>query len=315
MPTTTTTYPFPIDGKRLPVFLGKLHDHWRSAASDHGFTLLGRAVDRLHVVLACRHCGAPTLKRINVVLGHNPECPHCIKKRRTEAAGKVGAQLIGADPDGDRHYGLYRFACGHSSRRQHTRVEAAAAGSHSLSCEACTSAHHAAEAEAQDWHLIGPSARKNPSYRRYEHACGHHQDVAIANMRRGDVDCAGCGETWSSKPSQIYILEFELPDLPVIKLGFSSNPAFRMRQVQHDPEVTRGSVRRAIDMITGHRAICVEKALHAHIKSHRPDLIVPPEFFRKHIRTTSEVYHRHGRSYVEALLDAVDAGWDPAWEV
>ncbi|WP_299146688.1 GIY-YIG nuclease family protein [uncultured Tateyamaria sp.] len=110
----------------------------------------------------------------------------------------------------------------------------------------------------------------------------------------------------------IYLLEFELPHLPVIKLGFSSNPEFRMRQVQIDPSITKGSVLRSIPAETGHRAICLEKALHSHIKTHRPDLIVPPELFRTHIGTTSEIYHRHGRSYISALLDAVVAGWDPS---
>lgn len=97
----------------------------------------------------------------------------------------------------------------------------------------------------------------------------------MANMRHGDVDCAGCGESWSSKPSRIYLLSFTLPDLPVIKLGFSSNPSFRLRQVQRDPGQTKGKLLRAIPIASGHRAICIEKALHAHIKAHRPDLIVP----------------------------------------
>jgi hypothetical protein len=131
-------------------------------------------------------------------------------------------------------------------------------------------------------------------------------------MKHGDVDCAGCGQSWTSKPSAIYLLDFELPRLPVIKLGFSSNPKFRMRQVQTERSITKGSVLRSIPTETGHRAICLEKALHSHIKAHRPDLIVPPELFRAHIRTTSEIYHRHGSSYISALLDAVAAGWDPS---
>ncbi|WP_240910351.1 hypothetical protein [Pontivivens nitratireducens] len=89
-------------------------------------------------------------------------------------------------------------------------------------------------------------------------------------MRHGDVDCAGCGQSWTSKPSKIYLLDFTLPDLPVIKLGFSSNPEVRMRQVQIAPETTKGSVLRSVALETGHRAICFEKALHSHIKAHRP---------------------------------------------
>lgn len=54
MPLTHTYFAFPIDRQMYLVFKGELHEHWREAAKKHGFTLLGRAVDRLHVVLECK---------------------------------------------------------------------------------------------------------------------------------------------------------------------------------------------------------------------------------------------------------------------
>ncbi len=311
MPVQKTMYPFPIDGALRAAFLGKNPDHWYKAAEAKGFSLIGRAVDRLHVVLGCKSCGTPTLKRISVVLGHNPECPHCIRIRRQTAAAAVGATLCDPDPEHDRHYGLYMLACGHQDRRQHSRVEAAAAGGHKLSCRICLRERHAAEADIHGWQLLGAAQRSNKSYRRYEHLCGHQQDVAVANMRTGDIDCAGCGESWSSKPSKIYLMAFTLPEAPVLKLGFSSNPEYRLRQVQENPEVTKGTLLRETPVETGHRAICVEKALHSHIATHRPDLIVPPNLFQAHMRTTSEIYHRHAKTYISALLDAVATGWEP----
>lgn len=312
MPVSKIMFPFPIDGVFRPVFQGPMLRHWHEAAEFHGFSLIGRAVDRLNVVLGCHTCGCPTLKRISVVLGHTPECPHCIHARRVSAATQMGATFIGSDPEGDRHYGVFELACGHACRRQYLRVEAAAAGGHQLGCDLCLDARYAAEAEAHDWQLLSAAVRKNPGYRRYEHVCGHVQDVAVINMKYGDVNCASCEESWASKPSRIYIFSFKLPDLPVIKLGYSSNPEFRLRQVQTDPEQTPGKVTRVIEMETGHRAICIEKALHAHIRKHRPDLIVPQDAFRDHIKTTSEIYHRHGIDYISGLLDALEAGWDPS---
>ncbi len=173
MPITDAYYAFPIDRQMYPVFKGKKHEHWTEAARRHGFTLVGRAVDHLHVVLECKTCGDATLKRISVILGHNPECGNCIRKRREAAAGKVGATLLGPDPEGDRHYGAYQFACGHVDRRQHLRVEDAAAGGHDLSCDICTNELHASEAKTHGWKLIGPAARNNQSYREYEHGRGH----------------------------------------------------------------------------------------------------------------------------------------------
>lgn len=130
-------------------------------------------------------------------------------------------------------------------------------------------------------------------------------------MRLGDVNCAGCGETWTSKPSKIYLLSFMLPNVPVIKLGYSNNPTFRLRQVQLDPSDTRGTLDREIDVETGHDAICLEKAMHRHIKTHRPELIVERVHFDEHLRTTSEIYHERGRALILALIDAADNGWDP----
>lgn len=311
MPVTNTYYAFPIDRKMYPVFKGKQHKHWRKAARKHGFKLVGRAMDRLHVVLECKTCGDATLKRISVVLGHNPECGNCIRKRREAAAAKVGATLLGPDPEGDRHYGTYQFKCGHVDRRQHERVEDAAAGGHDLSCDICTNEQHASEAENHGWTLIGPATRNNQSYREYEHKCGHRQDVSVANMRFGDVNCAGCSETWSSKPSKIYLLSFTLPNLPVIKLGYSNNPTSRLRQVQLAPRKTQGTLDLEIDVATGHDAICLEKALHRYIKTHRPELVVERDLFRAHLTTTSEIYHARARAFIIALIDAVDNGWDP----
>ncbi len=61
---------------------------------------------------------------------------------------------------------------------------------HVLSFEQCMDARLEAEAARWDWRLVGLAARDDRSCRRYEHACKHRQDVAVAKMRRGDAGCA-----------------------------------------------------------------------------------------------------------------------------
>ena len=104
MPVSKVQFPFCVDGGTVQVFAKPIPIRWQDAAEMKGFHLIARAKDRLHVVLSCKTCGKPTLKRISVVLGHNPECPHCITARRDTAAAKVGAKLVASDPKGDRHY-------------------------------------------------------------------------------------------------------------------------------------------------------------------------------------------------------------------
>lgn len=106
-------------------------------------------------------------------------------------------------------------------------------------------------------------------------------------------------------------MSFMLPSLPVIKLGYSNDPQGRLKGLQRKPLKTRGTVDRHIDIKTGHTAICLEKAMHRHMKIHRPELIVDRDHFCKHLRTKSEIYHACGRDFISGLLDAIDAGWDP----
>ena len=312
MPITNTTYAFPIDGEFRRIHHGPIHAHWQEAALAKGFIIVGRAVSRLHLVLGCKTCGSTTLKRYNVVCNCKTDCPNCTRMNRENTAMDYGARLLGPDPEGNRKYGWYRLPCGHTVRRQHGRVEKAAAGGHELRWGVCMQARHAAEAEAQDWQLIGKAERKHPSYRGYEHACGHQQDVTLANMRHGDVDCAGCDESWTSKPSKIYLLRLHLPEFSVVKLGYSSNPEFRMRQVEYDPLVTRGTVIRDVPVPTGHQAMRFEKALHSFISGSWPDLVVPSENFEPYLRTISEIYDQSAEAFISDLFDAVGAGWDPS---
>lgn len=311
MPISHSYFPLPVDRQIVLAFNGETPDHWRAAAKAHGFSLLGRAVDRLHVVLGCAVCNSATLKRISVVLSDKPKCGNCLRERREATAAIVGAKLLGRDPEGDHSYGAYQLECGHVDRRQHGRVEDAANGGAALGCTHCTNDQHAAEADTIGWRLIGPAVRPNQSYREYEHSCGHRQDVSVGNMRAADVNCAGCKEAWTSKPSKIYVFGFVLSDMPVIKLGYSNMPRFRLKYVQVDQDKTQGKLIRKINIASGHAAICLEKAMHRHIKQYRAELIVAHEYFRGQIRTTSEIYHEHGRDYIMSLVDAVDAGWDP----
>ena len=293
-----------VDGAAVTLCSKPLPRALHSAAARAGFDLVSRTDHKDWLLIRCRTCGAVSLRRRNVVRDHRPECHHCIRDRRVEAAAIIGATLIGADPD-HRHYGLFRLACGHIVRRQYLRVEHAAGGGHAAGCGACREARYAEEAKAQGWTLVGPAVSSRDGYRSYRHRCGQAQDVSVGNMQHGDVDCSGCGESWSSKPSAIYLFRIGLATGTVLKLGYSSNPRRRLRQQLGIAKGTSTKILRVVRMPTGHEAQVEEKAIHALMRRTRPELIVPKPVYGDAINTRTEIYTPQAGTILHERLDAV----------
>ncbi|QFT61951.1 hypothetical protein FIU91_03335 [Roseivivax sp. THAF30] len=231
----------------------------------------------------------------------------CIRTRRAAAASRIGAILIGPDPD-HRHYGVFRLSCGHIVRRQYYRIERAAEGDCAAGCETCREERYDAIARDHDWRLVGPAASGRTGYRSYRHSCGHLQDVSNGNMRWGDVDCAACGESWTSKPSQLYLFRVDLDPEQVLKLGYSSNPARRLRQQLGITRDTPSRILRTVPVPTGHDAVCQEKKAHTYMRRYNPELIVPKSVYGDAINTRSEIYHISAEPILRHLLDRIEAG-------
>jgi hypothetical protein len=236
-----------------PPFKGTISPKWHKAARKNGFTLIGRVKNRLHVALLCHDCGCTHAKRMSVVLGYSPECPHCIKHQRIERARTVGAVLLGRDHK-NRHYGHYRLACGHQVKRQFHRVALAANGGHSLGCETCREDRYRAQARNFGWDLLGPASSGKPGYRNYRHTCGQTQNIMVGNMLWGDCACSGCSLGRTARPSHIYLFGIDLPGRPVLKLGYSARPAKRLKhQLGIDKGITT-DVLRVVNLPSGHNA-------------------------------------------------------------
>lgn len=298
-------FSFVIDGVTYPALDMPLKDSWIKIAKEKGFDLLGRVKDRFHLVTQCHCCETLALIRINVIRDFGALCHACIHNRRAKAAERIGATLLGQDPD-DRHYGSYELACGHMVRRQHTRVGAAAAGGYLASCETCREERYAAQAERFGWILVGEAISGRSGYRSYSHRCGHRQDVMVGNMLWNDCTCARCGEGWSAAPSFIYLFRIDLPGLPVVKLGFSKRPAKRLRhQLGIAPNVETEVVR-VLPMSSGNIAIGEETACHRRMREAHSDLIVPKQVFGDAINTQSEIYHATAAPVLHALMDRIE---------
>jgi len=132
----------------------------------------------------------------------------------------------------------------------------------------------------------------NPNYRLYRHPCGHDQRVARINMRHGQCDCTRCGESWSSKPSTIYLARISLPGLlgDVIKFGYSARPHKRFKHQLGLPKTARVQFLRLLDMSSGHAACAAEKAANARLARDHLSQVVPHAVYRELINVRSEIY-------------------------
>lgn len=295
--SATTTY---------PPFEGTIPPKWHKTARKKGFTIVDRVKDRLHVALLCHNCGCTHTKRISVVLGYSPECPHCIKHKRIEYARTVGAVLLGRDPT-DRHYGHYRLACGHQVKRQFHRVALAADGGHGLGCETCREERYRAQAQKSGWALLGPPSNGKSGYRSYRHSCGQTQDILVGNMVWNDCTCSGCGPGRTARPSHIYIFQIDLPGQPVLKLGYSARPEKRLKHQLGIDKSIGTEVLRVVNFPTGHDARLEEERVHRTLTSQFPDIVVAKADYGNAINVTREIYRLEAAPLIHRMLDEIEA--------
>src|SRR5690606_38656928 len=168
--------------------------------------------------------------------------------------------------------------CGHEIRRQFTFVERVAEGAVAPRCETCLVHREEEEALRFGWARLHRDPKGNASYRLYRHDCGHEQRIAVANVRWGQCDCAGCGQSWTAKPSFIYLLDIRHPrtERHYLKLGYSSHPVKRHKHQLGLPKNAHVAGLRVVAMPTGPAACAREKAAPAELRRLHPGARVPP---------------------------------------
>lgn len=298
----TADVPLPAN---LVLHPGPLHARWVDAAQQKGFDLMARVKDRYHLALRCRRCGVVSVTKLFVLMNNRPICRACLETARAERATMAGLSYLGPDLDHTK-YGHYRSVCGHVLRRQFEIIDRVADGQTGLRCELCFVRKEQQIAARHGWTRIGPDPRGHPNYHLYRHnACGHDQRIARANLQWGQCDCACCGETWTAKPSFIYLFAIRYDGLHFLKLGYSANPLKRKKHQLGLPRKAHVTLLRSIAMPTGHAACATEKRLHARLRRQHPEAVVPPDDYRGVLNVRTEVYHPWLRTELERRLDRI----------
>ena len=285
---------------------------WRALAARRGFRIDRRVRDRYHLALECRACGAQTAVKVAALRDAAVRCGGCAAYERMKTAHDAGLKFLRRDPV-SRSYGYFRAPCGHTVRRQFELIQRVRDGTTGIRCAVCLEERERQEAQAHGWARVGPDPDGNPNYRLYRHPCGNVQRVARVNMRHGQCDCAQCGESWSSKPSIIYLARISLPWLAgdVVKFGYSANPHKRFKHQLDLPKTARVRFLRLLDMLSGHAACRAEKAANARLARDHPDLVVPYERYQGLINVRSEIYWPDLIPVIRDEMDRI-SGQDPA---
>lgn len=293
----------------VPVVDLPVPPDWTTIAGAKGYEIAARVIDRLHLALRCRQCGAVSVARVFTLRRAQPLCPACLQAERARVATGAGAKFLRRDPD-DTRYAFYALPCGHEVRRQFGLITRAAAGETGIRCQTCHAGVLADEAGRRGWTLQGADPEGDARYRLYAHAapgCGHIQRIARANMLSGRFNCEACGDGWASAESAIYLMHFDLPGYgPVVKLGFSRDPDSRLEfQLKGRADLDCTLVR-VVPMASGHRALCTERRMHAELRRRHPEAVVPPRAYRGFIKVGSEVYDARLEPEIAAMLDALE---------
>lgn len=306
MPKTNITYPFKIQGRYPPLVLGSVKKKWTVTAKQKGYVVLGLGgEERQFVVLGCTRCGEPLLRRSSVIEGKGDiPCRSCIRKPYDIAAAQFGATIIGKDPTGGRNDRILRLGCGHLEKLQGGQILRVAGGSVDVDCLPCRFERHNIESSAFGWTFLRMSPDR-PSYALYRHECGVEQEIGIGNMKLGQCSCGQCGDLEKPGKPGIYVFKIDLPNLSVLKFGYSKRHVHRLRRDLKIAKSVPTAILRFLPLADRPLAISKERKAHRYLRKHYPDWVVPKRIFGDAIFVKSEVYRPEGLPAMNRLLDEI----------
>lgn len=91
----------------------------------------------------------------------------------------------------------------------------------------------------------------------------------------------------------------------MVKLGFSRDPVPRLNFQLRGRRDLDCTLVRTVPMVSGHRALCTERRMHAELRRSHPQAVVPPAAYRGLIKVRSEVYDAALELVIAAMLDMI----------
>jgi hypothetical protein len=170
---------------------------WRDEAAAQGWAFIAQ-IAKDWATYTHDVCGHEQKVQIAAMGRGSVRCQHCKEQVwRDEASVKDWTFVTKID----EHYATYKHnACGHEQQ-----ITAANMTRTNPRCQYCMEQAWRDSATAQGWTFV---KQVNPRYASYScNVCGHAQQATIGNILRSAVACHGCGKSWVSKPSNVYLLD------------------------------------------------------------------------------------------------------------
>jgi hypothetical protein len=227
-------------------------ERWRAKAREQGWTYK-RRMGGDYALFTHDACGHEQAIRLDGMATGRVPCQGCKIAKWQAEAHRQGWSFKARI---SKNCFVYtRNSCGHEQQ-----VYPVAMRKGEVRCQQCKEQAWQNSAATQGWVFV---AKVDESYATYIHsACGHVQRIQTVAMHNGEVVCHGCGESWATKPSNVYLLDITTAcGQRFLKLGIA-------RVVEHRTERYGLADGTKIEVLytkaysTGAEAHKIEKKLH-----------------------------------------------------
>jgi hypothetical protein len=234
---------------------------WRNDATAQGWTFVAQ-VNAHYGNYIHNACGREQQATLNSMRRNKVRCIYCMEQAWHNEATAQGWTFV-SEIDG--HYAFYTHKeCGHEQR---VRIDAMRDGA--VRCQHCKEKAWRNDATAQGWTFV---AQADSQYGNYTHSCGYEKQARINYMRLGKVVCNGCGESWVTKPSNVYLLDITTTcGKRFLKVGIARAVTRRITAYGL-PDGAKIKVLYAKAYATGAEASKIEKRLHKNATKIHPSI-------------------------------------------
>ena len=212
---------------------------------------------------SCIKCNHYQTFQPDAVTKNEIKCENCWEKTLINEAKKENLTIIKKSSNASR---IYKFnKCGHTQRIFIQTVR-----NKETRCNTCYNKNIIDKLNEEAFQagvkLLGEAQNKKSNYRRYKILdCGHIQDIGTKEIRNHSFLCAKCTDTSRTKPSKIYLIEFNYENFNWLKIGYSKKVETRIKQYQLKKEIKYKVLKKVdfVDAITAHRE---ESKIHKNYK-------------------------------------------------